>query len=179
VKNVPRDAPRVRELRLRKGWTQDELAEHSGIWRNTISEVESGKRKALPRTLQKLAEALGEPIEALAPPPSGLEAFLAAQAQGLRNIRDTAALIGELVGTAEDWEVSPPGQRELRASYLRKVVDLLIESTERARLAAVETLAIEAGHPKEAATEDEPATNPDPAEADKLETLLRRLEKAL
>jgi|GEM_PF-2040932 len=47
--------------RLDKGWTLEELAEKSGVNRDTISRIENG-RKAQPLTLKKLAVALGIPV---------------------------------------------------------------------------------------------------------------------
>lgn len=53
--------------------TVRELAQASGVNKNTISDLEHGSRKARPVTLGKLADALGVPVEALeettVPPP--------------------------------------------------------------------------------------------------------------
>lgn len=54
----------MRALRQRRVLTLRELEELSGVAHNTISELENGKREAQPRTIRKLAAALGvEPGE--------------------------------------------------------------------------------------------------------------------
>jgi putative transcriptional regulator len=50
---------KLKQLREEKNLTQDQLAEASGVTRYIISEIENEKRKASPRTISKLAEALG------------------------------------------------------------------------------------------------------------------------
>ena len=48
----------VKEIRRRKGWSQKDLAEESGVGQDTISGIESGRHEPRPSTLRKLAEAL-------------------------------------------------------------------------------------------------------------------------
>lgn len=50
---------RVREMRLARGWTQDDLADHAGLRQATISKVESRPDKTEFATLVKIAEAFG------------------------------------------------------------------------------------------------------------------------
>lgn len=50
---------RVREVRLEKGWTQEQLALEAGVKRAYLSEVESGKRAVSLPIVEKLANALG------------------------------------------------------------------------------------------------------------------------
>ena len=45
--------------RIRRGWTQTELARRSGVRLETISRLETGKRAARQETLVKLERALG------------------------------------------------------------------------------------------------------------------------
>ena len=55
---------RLREVRLRKVLTQEELAQRSGVAEATISRIESGQQEARISTVRKLAAALGvEPGE--------------------------------------------------------------------------------------------------------------------
>jgi transcriptional regulator with XRE-family HTH domain len=55
---------RLREARLRKVLTQEELAQRSGVAEATISRIESGQQEARISTVRKLAAALGlEPSE--------------------------------------------------------------------------------------------------------------------
>jgi transcriptional regulator with XRE-family HTH domain len=58
------DGARLRTLRKEKALSQRDLANVSGVGPVTISELERGVRDAQPRTIRKLAEALGvEPRE--------------------------------------------------------------------------------------------------------------------
>ena len=50
---------RLRHIRERAGYSQQRLADDSGVSQHTISEIELGRRKPQGRTLRKLAEALG------------------------------------------------------------------------------------------------------------------------
>jgi XRE family transcriptional regulator, regulator of sulfur utilization len=56
---------RVRQLRNRKGWTQEDLAGHANIQRTYLAETELGKRNPSLRHLQKLAKAFHVSIAAL------------------------------------------------------------------------------------------------------------------
>jgi len=57
---------RLRRLRRENALSQQALAERSGVSADTIVKLERGQREAQPRTLGKLAEALGvEPRELL------------------------------------------------------------------------------------------------------------------
>ena len=58
------DAVKLKELRGRRVLTLHELEEVSGVSYNTIWRLENGKTGAQPRTIRKLARALGvEPGE--------------------------------------------------------------------------------------------------------------------
>ena len=50
---------KIRVLRSEKGWTQQILADHAQLTREHLSELESGKKEAGLRTLQRIADALG------------------------------------------------------------------------------------------------------------------------
>jgi len=50
---------RLRQLRLRRGWTQVEMAERLGIDRSYISDMERGKKNVCLPTLEVIAQALG------------------------------------------------------------------------------------------------------------------------
>ncbi|GAN72830.1 transcriptional regulator XRE [Acidiphilium multivorum AIU301] len=56
---------KVKQLRLAKGWTQEELAEHTGLHPTYIGGVERGERNLGLDNLLKIARALGEPPAAL------------------------------------------------------------------------------------------------------------------
>jgi transcriptional regulator with XRE-family HTH domain len=54
------DGTKLRNVRLDRGYSQEELHQMTGISRDTISRMETGDRpNPHPRTLRKLAEALG------------------------------------------------------------------------------------------------------------------------
>jgi DNA-binding XRE family transcriptional regulator len=55
----------VRELRLQRGMTQEDLALRSGVTRNVLISVEFGRRGLLYERLFDLAEALDVPVEKL------------------------------------------------------------------------------------------------------------------
>jgi transcriptional regulator with XRE-family HTH domain len=58
------DGARLRELRRRRMLSLRELEQRSGVAFDNINKLENEKRRAQPRTLRKLAEALGvEPLE--------------------------------------------------------------------------------------------------------------------
>jgi len=52
------DLPHLRDLRQRAVLSQEQLAERSGVARDTISKLETGQRKAYPKTIRKLATGL-------------------------------------------------------------------------------------------------------------------------
>jgi DNA-binding XRE family transcriptional regulator len=53
----------LRELRLEAGFTQKQLAKKSGIPRETVVMVESGKRNVTLETLMILGEAMGKKLK--------------------------------------------------------------------------------------------------------------------
>jgi transcriptional regulator with XRE-family HTH domain len=53
------DTAMLRELRRRRVLTMEELADKAGVGRNTIWRLEHGVMGAQPRTIRKLAKALG------------------------------------------------------------------------------------------------------------------------
>ena len=56
----------IRELRQRKLLSQRELAQKAGVSETTIVKLEMGATKPQPRTLRKIAEALGISAEDMA-----------------------------------------------------------------------------------------------------------------
>ena len=58
------DAQKLQKLRRRRLWLIGDLADKSGVHRNTISKLENGKGGAYPETIRRLADALGvDPTE--------------------------------------------------------------------------------------------------------------------
>ena len=56
---------KLRTLREQRVLSLTDLAQLAGVNRVTIHRIESGKQKAMPRTLRKLAEALQVSVEEL------------------------------------------------------------------------------------------------------------------
>jgi transcriptional regulator with XRE-family HTH domain len=52
------DIPYLRQWRQRAVMSQEQLSERSGVARDTISKLETGRRKAYPTTIRKLAAGL-------------------------------------------------------------------------------------------------------------------------
>jgi transcriptional regulator with XRE-family HTH domain len=52
------DLPHLRSFRQRAVMSQEQLAERSGVARDTISKLETGQRGAYPSTIRKLAAGL-------------------------------------------------------------------------------------------------------------------------
>lgn len=57
----------LKQIRLQKGWSQQDLADRAGIGQDTISGIESGRREPHPSTLRKLAIALGVQVAEFLP----------------------------------------------------------------------------------------------------------------
>ncbi len=56
---------RIRKLRLRRGWTQIVMAEHVGIDRSFLADVERGKRNISIVNLDLIAKGLGVSLSRL------------------------------------------------------------------------------------------------------------------
>jgi transcriptional regulator with XRE-family HTH domain len=61
---MPTFGDRLKALRASAGWSQAELAEHSGVPIGTIRDYEQNRRDPLLLTAAKLASALKQPLEA-------------------------------------------------------------------------------------------------------------------
>jgi len=58
---------RVRELRSKRGWSQEELAGQARLHRTYIADIERGKRNPSLWTIVRIARALGCPVRDLFP----------------------------------------------------------------------------------------------------------------
>ncbi len=58
---------RLKKVRLKENMTQQELAAATGLTQGTLSRLENGRRRPRPKTLRRLAEALGVEPEELDP----------------------------------------------------------------------------------------------------------------
>jgi transcriptional regulator with XRE-family HTH domain len=52
----------IRAIRKSKGWSQEELAEASGLHRTYIGSIERGEQNVSLKNIKRLADALGVPI---------------------------------------------------------------------------------------------------------------------
>lgn len=59
------DKDKIKGLRLARGYSQTELARRAGLSQPTISAVESGEEHVKATTLERLARALGVPLQEL------------------------------------------------------------------------------------------------------------------
>ena len=75
----------VRQLREAHAWSQEELAEHAGMNRSYIGEIERGSAIASIVTVEKLAAALGVPISWLFRQGTAHASPRAAEALGTRS----------------------------------------------------------------------------------------------
>ena len=108
---------RLRHIREQSGYSQQDLADESGVSQHTISEIELGRRKPQGRTLRKLAKVLGVEVADLygdadhplgeAPPSPDQPSFngLLEEERRLRYLRGWRAFVHRLAGR---WEKEPP-----------------------------------------------------------------------
>jgi transcriptional regulator with XRE-family HTH domain len=62
---IERVAMRLKELRKRRGWSQEKLAHEAGISRTYLARLETARQDPTLSTLEKLAEALGVKVAKL------------------------------------------------------------------------------------------------------------------
>ncbi len=60
----------IRAIRKSKGWSQEELAEASGLHRTYIGSIERGEQNVSLKNIKRLADALGVPLADLFTSPS-------------------------------------------------------------------------------------------------------------
>ncbi|MCB9673942.1 MAG: helix-turn-helix domain-containing protein [Alphaproteobacteria bacterium] len=102
------------QLRDLRGWTQSQLAEHSGVPRPTIATLESGSANPTMGVLVRIARALGVTIDELVSPPIAdvrmfRSADLAEQIRGTVRVRELVP--DALPGITVERLAFPPGSR--------------------------------------------------------------------
>lgn len=109
---------RIKQLRLERRMTQEELAKHLGIKQQTISSYESGVNRPDIDTLGKLAEFFGVSVDYIG---------------GFSDIRDPADKIAKAISDDEDlklfWENAQKRQ-ELKLLF-KQIKDLRPEEIKR------------------------------------------------
>lgn len=58
-KIIQETAERIRRLREKRNWTQEELAKKAGLDGNSVAKIERGESKPYGVTITKIAKALG------------------------------------------------------------------------------------------------------------------------
>ena len=93
---MPTTGDRIRELRDRQGWTQEKLAQESGISKGFLSDVESNKRNISSEYVLRIANALGASLD-----------YLVRGEPGAREAdRDPVKIPPELSAAAQELELS-------------------------------------------------------------------------
>jgi transcriptional regulator with XRE-family HTH domain len=142
-------ATRLRVLRAERGLTVRQVAEHSGVAKETVSQIERGERHPYDRTLAKLAQAYDVPVEelleepVLAGAPGKAEASETGPSAGSTEVRITfddeavrAAIRAAKAGKLTKKEAARAIADAVRggpADVLEDTVELLLEHAEQER----------------------------------------------
>jgi transcriptional regulator with XRE-family HTH domain len=119
-------AERLRILRARRGLTLIEAAEKAGVGRDTLSDIERGRRHPVMPTLAKIAKGYGVPVEDL------LEEDVVTFDNEAVRAAITAAKAGKLT-TKEAAQAIADSVRGGPADALEDALELLLEHAERGR----------------------------------------------
>jgi transcriptional regulator with XRE-family HTH domain len=119
-------AERLRILRARRGLTLIEAAEKAGVGRDTLSDIERGRRHPVMPTLAKIAKGYGVPVEDL------LEEDVVTFDNEAVRAAITAAKAGKLT-TKEAAQAIADSVRGGPADALEDALELLLEHAEASR----------------------------------------------
>ncbi len=89
---------RIKDLRKKKGWSQDELCNFAGLKREYLSRVENGHTTPALHTLQRIADALQVSLSHLVDMPSS---------GGYKNIEDALSPPGEISQPQTSYQALP------------------------------------------------------------------------
>lgn len=113
---VGRIGVRVRELRKRRGWSVQQLAEAAGLSRRMLTDIELGRANPSLATVDRVAHALGTDFAALALPP---DATVNAEVEGTLVWQATDGSQALLLGATQHptaelwrWTLNPGGRYE-------------------------------------------------------------------
>jgi transcriptional regulator with XRE-family HTH domain len=98
-------ARRVRDLRLARLVTQEELAASIGVKRESLSRYESGERAISIALLLDIAAALEQPVSAFLPPAAGQDDQLAEIAAALRARPDLIPSVRNLLTAPREEKI--------------------------------------------------------------------------
>jgi transcriptional regulator with XRE-family HTH domain len=119
-------APTVTLLRALRGWSKSQLADASGIDKSQISRYELGKETPSPRTLERLAAAVGLP-----------RFLLASTTAFIRHLREAMA-----------GQASPDAAPADSAGLSPETRRIVLDAVERAAAQARAELKLRAGRPE-------------------------------
>lgn len=97
---------KLKELRLLKGWTQDDVATRAGMSKSFYSEIESGKKTANSRRIAKFSEVFGVSAYELIDD-SSIDEELLEHLQTMQRLgrEDRIAVIRHALGLSNDKEL--------------------------------------------------------------------------
>lgn len=93
----------LKRMREQLGWTQQKLADESGVDRATINQVEGGRRSPTIATLESLAGAMGAEVADFFPKAQA-SLFETSEQRRLSYLSAWTNLINELAGDVEEWQ---------------------------------------------------------------------------
>lgn len=150
----------LRDIRIRRGLSQEDLAELTGVAQKSISDIEIGRREPRPSTLRKLARGLDvevaefflEPSNPLGTPPeTALERLRAASPAQLRRLLSSygdewaVGRIQEARAVANELGTSYEGLKELLIQVSPLQARHLLVGEEEAPAAADQALTLYEG----------------------------------
>lgn len=117
--------PGLKPIRLRRGWTQEDLSRRSGVSRDSLSNYENDSREPHPTTVKKLATALGVSTDDLqnpTPKPSQTAPHLEANVKGLEQ---TLEIYETLEAMLDDLEDLPADELRRRMTLVKRMQEIL------------------------------------------------------
>ncbi len=146
---------RLRHIRIQTGYSQQDLADESGVGQHTISEIELGKRTPQGRTLRRLAKVMGVEVREFFEPtanPLG-EALLDLDPADLEAWTSRVGSIPELKRAAKSlWSLygrAVPAEGGERLSELGRKLDIINERVTELAPEPLATITERQGRPTE------------------------------
>ncbi len=118
---------RLKQLRTRKGYSQQELADLAEVAQHTISEIELGRRNPHGRTLRKIAAALGVDIFDLTEEPAAPKGLAPLpEAEQRRSRSPWVRYVAQRTGWYESLFQRPPGEFNAPLSSLDTAIQFAV-----------------------------------------------------
>jgi len=123
---------RVRQERLSRGWTLDQLAENAGVGRRAVVNVEQGTANPSVGTLLRIGDALGVGLPALVEPPAAKPVRVTRRGEGATLWSSDTGGRGVLVTGTEppdvvelwDWTLCP-GDRHSSEAHTAHTMEMI------------------------------------------------------